>query len=176
MDVDSPSDEPVQAREELKKLVKDISDGLWGLGPDAAHFEEELECDIYAMENKHQSPEEHYKSTLEEFKKGWDDANRVLEQSFSSCPQQPAQYMYAAAKLCYPVEKFMAEFQTLQQAAEAEISHPEISFMKDLGNLRERIEERKWTVYCLKEKLDDTDKKLDNVYKRVEELEKLAEQ
>ncbi|KAL6805903.1 hypothetical protein J3E68DRAFT_442156 [Trichoderma sp. SZMC 28012] len=193
MDVDSPSNQPVtaasnetdteirekkrqeilQARKELGKLVKDISFGLDGLGPEATNFEEGLECDCYVMENE--SYEKSYKLALEGFKRQWDDAKRKFEQSCLSWPQQSAED--AAAKQLYrPVEKFMAEFQTLQQAFEAEINHPEVSFKKDLDDLRERLEERQWMAHSLKEKLDETVEKLDNVCKRVDELEKLTEQ
>lgn len=193
MDVDSPSDQPVtaasnetdteirekkrqeilQARKELGKLVKDISHGLDGLGHEATDFEEEVEGDVYAMENE--SSEKSYKRALQVFKRQWNDAKMRFEQSCLSWPQQSAKD--AAAKQLYgPVEKFMAEFQTLQQAFEAEINRPEVSFQKDLDNFRERLEERKWTACSLKEKLDETVEKLDNVYKRVDELEKLAEQ
>ncbi|KKO99111.1 hypothetical protein THAR02_08789 [Trichoderma harzianum] len=193
MDVDSPSDQSVtaasnetdteirekkrqeilQARKELGKLVKDISGGLDGLAPEAINLEEGLECDYYVMENE--SYERCYKHALGGFKRQWDNAKRRFEQSFVFYPQQTAED--AAAKQLYgPVERFMAEFQTLQQAFEAEINHPEVSFKKDLDELRERLEERKCLAQSLKEILDETVEKLDNVCKRVDELEKLAEQ
>ncbi|KAL6799025.1 hypothetical protein GGI42DRAFT_361564 [Trichoderma sp. SZMC 28013] len=194
MDVDSPSTQSVTAaseetkpeirenkrqkfmqwREELRKLVKNIPYGLLGLADDITYFEGELGCDIYAIENEHQTSEECYKSALEEFKKRWDNAKRMFEQSVRHHPQQPAEV--AAANLYGPVEEFMTEIQTLQQAFEVEINHPEVSFKKDLNNLRERLGERQETCLCLKEKLDETMEKLDNACKRVVELQKLTEQ
>ncbi|KAJ4864217.1 hypothetical protein T069G_00747 [Trichoderma breve] len=195
MDVDSPSNQPVttgsnetdteirekkrqefqQARKELRELVEDLPDGLDGLAGDITHFEEELGCDVYAIEKEHQSSEERYKDALGEFKRRWNDAKKNFEQPFYFYCQQAAQD--AVVELLYsPVEAFMTEFQTLQQASEVEINHPEVSFKKDLNSLRERLEERKWTALCLKEKLGETVEKLENACKRVDELEKLAKQ
>lgn len=195
MEVDSPSDQPVaaasnetateirekkrqefqQARKELREVVEDIPDPLDGLAGDITHFEEELECDVHEIEKEHQSSEERYKNALEEFKRRWNDGKETFEQSFYFYSQQDAQN--AVAKQLYdPVEKFMTEFETLQQASEVEINHPEVSFKKDLKSLRERLEERKWTALYLKEKLGETVEKLENACKRVDELEKLTEQ
>ncbi|KAL6700563.1 hypothetical protein J3F84DRAFT_402612 [Trichoderma pleuroticola] len=195
MDVDSPSTQPVtvtshetqiairekkrqeftQWREELRKLVGNVPWEFRGLHGGLTRFGEELDRDIERIHDEHRSIEEHYKSLLETFNEEWDHAKKSIEEPFFIYSDQ------LSAKeereiLYWPVDALVDALQTLQQASETEINHPEVSFKKNLNSLRERLEERIETGYQLKAILNGMVEKLENVSKRVDEFEKLMEQ
>ncbi|KAK4064941.1 uncharacterized protein Triagg1_8757 [Trichoderma aggressivum f. europaeum] len=188
MDIDSPSTPPVtttsqetqkavrekrqeiqQAREELRELVKDIPNGFAGLAGDITRLKEELDLDIERIHDDHKSIEERYKRVLEVFNEEWNYAKELIEERFFT-PKEEREM------LCSRVELLVDALQTLQQASETEIHHPEVSFKKDLDSLRKRLEQRIGLGYELKATLDKTVEKLENVCKRVDEFEKLMEQ
>ncbi|PNP53184.1 hypothetical protein THARTR1_06394 [Trichoderma harzianum] len=195
MDVDTPSEQAViaaasretkkamlekrqelmQRRDELRNLVDSLPGGFQEVSGDVASFGHQLESDVLEIEDEHQPFENRYNSALGAFEHRWNNYNDRFGTKHHLPDSQPP-VMERVAKLSKPVEAFSAELKSIQEAFKEEINHPEVSFKKDLNSLRERLEERKETCYYIQRKFDEAVERLENVCKRVDELEKLAEQ
>ncbi|QYS94414.1 hypothetical protein H0G86_001745 [Trichoderma simmonsii] len=193
MDVDSPSNQPVaaashetetairentyqefmQRRKELMKLVHDLPDEIEDLSDGISCFGRRLSLDVFDIEREHPSVQERYNAALDDFKSQWSYVKEDFEARYHSVRQPGTEQ---PAKLYDSVEEFVMNLKNLEQDIEVAINHPEQAFKKELCSIRQRLEEGKSEGQYLKRKFGVMMEKLENLCKRADELEKLAEQ